>query len=274
MSDLENLDNRFLSLTGIAMRTDEARDSLSPKFNWIKSKIFDHDADSPLIFHRKKIVQRKGDFGLLNDDSKSGLFNKAIIRTMKVCDYRVMTAVIDKLDASTKQRWREKHPYHYLMQILTEKFSRFLDRMDDFGDIMPEGRMGKKDDYLQEAYRQVRANGNFYYKPAQIRFRIPSDNLKLRYKRDNIDGLQLADLIAHPSHMSILAEKGFPVTLGPFAQIIEEILLANKYDRSIYGVIEGYGRKFCPKQERGRSPVRWIYVPSATDRLSIGLLPI
>jgi hypothetical protein len=246
MSDLENPDNRFLSLTGVAMRMEEARDSLNPKFAWIKANVFDHDGDYPLILHRRKIVQRKGPFGVLNDDDKRALFDKALLRTMKVCEYRVITAVIDKLEASKKDKWKEKHPYHYLMQIMTEKFSRFLDRMNDFGDIMPEGRMGKKDTFLQDAYEAVRANGNYYYCPAQIRHRIPSDNLKFRYKPDNIAGQQLADLIAHPSHISILAERGFPVTLGKFAKKVEDILVATKYDRSVTGGIKGYGRKFLP----------------------------
>ena len=246
MSDPGNPDSRFLSLTGVAMRVEEARDSLTPKFNWIKTTIFDHDGDEPLIFHRRKIVQRKGAFGVLNDDAKRALFDKAILRTMKVCDYHVITAVIDKLEASQKHKWRVNHPYHYLMQIMTEKFSRLLDRMDDFGDIMPEGRMGKKDALLQEAYREFREKGNYYYNPAQIRHRIPSDNLKFRYKRDNIAGQQLADLIAHPSHISILEERGFNVVVGEFGKKVEEVLLATKYDRSATGSIKGYGRKFLP----------------------------
>lgn len=246
MSGFEKLDNRFLSLTGVAMRVDHARDSLAPKFEWIKTAIFDHDGDDPLIFHRRKIVQRKRDFGVLNNSEKRALFDKALLRAMKVCEYRVITAIIDKQEAGTKDKWKEKHPYHYLMQIITEKFARLLDRVDNTGDIMPEGRQGKKDTLLQEAYEAVREHGNYYYGASQIRHRIPSSNLKFRYKRDNIAGLQLADLIAHPSHMSMLAERHFPVTLGDFACKVEEVLNATKYDRSGSGRIAGYGRKWLP----------------------------
>lgn len=246
MSDLSKIDNRFLSLTGVAMTINEARDSLTPKFDWIKAHIFDHDADDPVIFHRRKIVQRKGVYGVLNDDRKRALFDKALLRSMKVCDYKVITVVIDKMAALEKSKWKEKHPYHYLMQILTEKYARFLDRVNDFGDIMPEGRMGKKDALLQEAYEQVRLSGNYYYSPTQIRHRIPSDNLKIRYKRDNIAGLQLADLIAHPSHMALLDQQKQPVNLGKFAIAVNDVLVATKYDRSSSGRIDGYGRKILP----------------------------
>ncbi len=247
--DLGHLDadsDRYLSLTGVAMEVAHARDSLTPKLDWIKANVFDQDPDEPLILHRRKIMQRKGGFGALNDPAKSALFDKAIIRVMKVSEYKVITAVIDKLEASKKASWKERHPYHYLMQIMTEKFARYLDRMGSFGDIMPEGRMGKKDQYLQEAYDAVRKNGIYYYSPAQICHRIPSSSLKFRYKKDNIGGLQLADLLAHPSHMNVRAGRGHAVQLGGFAQQVINILQASKYDRSATGTIQGYGIKYLP----------------------------
>jgi hypothetical protein len=246
VDSLESDDSRFLSLTGIAMKVSAARDDLEPKLDWIKTNVFDHDPDEPLILHRRKIMQRKSHFGVLNDPAKSALFDKATLRLMKVCDYKVITAVIDKLEASKKSKWREKHPYHYLMQIMTEKFARYLDRVGSFGDIMPEARMGKKDEHLQSAYDAVRTDGLYYYSPAQICYRIPSAKLKFRYKKDNVAGLQLADLIAHPSHMSIRARRGHEVQLGKFAKQVETILLASKCDRSATGTISGYGVKYLP----------------------------
>lgn len=245
-ADLEDDKQRFLSLTGVAMRTTSARDDLTPKFDWIKTTVFDHDPDEPVIFHRKKIVARKGDFGCLRDPEKCALFDKAIIRAMKVCDYRVITVVIDMLEASKREKWREKHPYHYLMKILVEKYARFLERQESFGDIMPEGRKGPKDARLQEAFEEVRQEGVFYYSPEQIRYRIPGSKLKFRYKSDNIAGLQLADLLAHPSHMHIRKSEGHDVEPGTFALKVRDILVGSKYDRSHNGTIRGYGMKYLP----------------------------
>lgn len=86
-NDLEADEQRYLSLTGVAMRINAARDDLTPKMNWIKATIFDHDPDEPVVFHRKKIVKRNGVFGKLNDPEKRALFDKAILRMMKVSDY-------------------------------------------------------------------------------------------------------------------------------------------------------------------------------------------
>ncbi|MBG0810366.1 DUF3800 domain-containing protein [Methylosinus sp. H3A] len=246
MNDLENDDHRYLSLTGVAMKTDVARDDLTPKFDWVKKAVFNQDPDEPIIFHRRKIVQRKAQFGVLNDPIKLDLFNRAMLKIYKQCDYAVITAIIDKLEASRRDKWKEKHPYHYLMQILVEKFARFLVRKNSFGDIMPEGRKGKKDAALQVAYDDVRGKGNYYFPPEQIRYRIPASKLKIRYKSDNIAGLQLADLLAHPSHMHIRACNKHPVSIGKYADAVIGILAASKYDRSSQGRIAGYGVKYLP----------------------------
>jgi len=246
MGDIENDNNRYLSLTGVAMTIEAAREDLVPKFDWIKNNIFEHDPDYPLIFHRRKIVQRKQAFGVLNDPLKADLFDRAMLRIFRKCDYVVITAMIDKLEASKKFRWREKHPYHYLMQIIVEKFARFLERKKAFGEIMPEGRKGKKDEELQNAYADVRSRGNFYFPAEQICYRIPPKNLKFRYKDNNIAGLQLADLLAHPSHMHIRHVSGHSVNLGNYAQQVAIILVQSKYDRSASGNITGYGIKTLP----------------------------
>jgi hypothetical protein len=247
--DLGHLDEdheRYLSLTGIAMKIDDARDDLTPKMNWIKTTVFGHDADDPVIFHRRKIVQRKQAFGILNDETKRDLFDRAMMRIFQSCPYSVITVVIDKRAMVRKANWRERHPYHYLMAILADKYTRFLERKGSIGDIMPEARMGKKDAQLQAAYEAVRRDGVFYVSGAQICRAIPSQNLKLRPKSDNIAGLQLADLLAHPSHMLVRERQGHAVQLGNFCQRVKPVLLEQKYDRSNSGTVMGYGMKWLP----------------------------
>lgn len=246
LGHLETDDDRYLSLTGVAMEISHARDDLTPKLDWIKANVFDHDPDEPLIFHRRKIVQRKGPFGVLNDEHKRALFDKALLRIFKTCDYRVITVVIDKKAMVRKANWREKHPYHYLMAIMADKFTRFLERKGAIGDIMPEARMGKKDTHLQQAYEAVRRDGVYYVSGSQICAAIPSGNLKFRPKADNVAGLQLADLLAHPSHMIVRERQGHDVALGSYCRRIKPLLIESKYDRSNGGTIMGYGMKWLP----------------------------
>lgn len=247
--DLTHVDRdelRYLSLTGVAMPINVARDELIPKFDWIKRTVFDHDPDNPLIFHRSDIVQRKKKFGVLNDDVKRALFDRSIMRVLEGTPYVVITAVVDKLGMMNQPNWQNQHPYHYLMEIMVEKYVQLLERKRSTGDIMPEGRKGKKDQLLQEAFEDVVKRGTYFVGSERMSARMHSTTLKIRYKPNNIAGLQLADLIAHPSLMLIRSKRGHPVTLGGFATRIGAILERQKYDRSYDGRVNGYGVKWFP----------------------------
>jgi hypothetical protein len=154
--DLVHLDkdrHQFLSLTGIAMRVDHARDYLEPALNRIKAEIFRHDPDSPVIFHRKDILGRKGPFGVLVDANLRERFNNKIENIFWNCEYTVFTTLIDKQWMVRQKHWKKSHPYHYLMEMMIERYVFFLERENEIGDIMPEARQGKKDELLQLAFQ-------------------------------------------------------------------------------------------------------------------------
>lgn len=246
VTSVDTDNERYLSLTGVAMQTAEARDNLNPRFDALKAEIFDHDSDDPIILHRKKIVKLNGPFQRLSDEALRAQFDAHIFSAMTDCTYHVITALIDKKAMLRKVAWANKQPYHYLMEVLVEKYVQFLERKNDIGDVMPEARMGKKDERLQSAYLAVRGAGTYYVPRARMQVRIPSSNLKFRYKKDNIAGLQLADLLAHPSHFVIRERMGHAVSLGAFCTKVKALLLASKYDRSGAGTITGYGMKWLP----------------------------
>lgn len=239
--------HRYLSLTGVAMRVDHARDTLEPNMNWIKANVFRHDPDDPIILHRKEIMGFKGPFQVLRDDATATLFNKAVLRLFNSTEYTVITALIDKDWMLRQQHWSKTHPYHYLMEILVEKYVQFLERADDIGDIMPESRQNQ-DEKLQAAYLDVRKRGCDFVKKDQIASRLRGDKLKFRTKKDNIAGLQLCDLLAHPSHIYVRTLMGHQVKLGPFAAQVAACLKDHKYDRSPWsGKVSGYGIKHLPQ---------------------------
>ena len=237
--------NRYLSLTGVAMTQRTARDELDQKFSWIKKAVFDHDHDDPLIFHRSDIVKRKRAFGVLLNAEKCDLFDRAIFRAMEGTEYCVITVMVDKLGMVKQPNWKNQHPYHYLMEILIEKYVQLLERKDAEGDVMPEARQGKKDVHLQIEFERVLANGTHFVGSSRME-RITSTKLKFRPKSANISGLQLADLIAHPSHMYLRSVRGHQVTLGQYAKRVSDLLVASKFDRSHSGTISGYGTKWFP----------------------------
>lgn len=247
MANLDEENHRYLSLTGVAIDISHARDHLLPACDWIKAKILDQDPDEPIIFHRADIVKRKKAFGVLRDADKARLFDKAIMRLLSSTEYTVISALVDKKALASKEEWRKNHPYHFLMEILIEKYVQLLERRKSRGDIMPEGRKGKKDSALQNAFLGVCSEGTYYVGKSRISERLTTtNNLKFRYKKDNIAGQQLCDLIAHPSHIYIRQRQGHDVNPGAFCQQVIKLLTSSKYDRSGTGKISGYGIKYFP----------------------------
>lgn len=106
---------------------------------------------------------------------------------------------------------------------------------------MAESRGGKEDMRLKKSFERLWKEGTPYVPPEQFQRSLTSRQLKVKPKTANVSGLQLADLLAHPSRCEILDEQnllGRP--LAPFAKEIVRLLL-DKYDQE-----EGrmFGKKF------------------------------
>lgn len=247
LSHLDKDKHRFLSLTGVAMQVAHARDALVPAINALKADLFDEDPDAPIILHRSEILGGKGPFERIRtDEAFRNQFNDRICEIFGGIDYTVITVLIDKAWMIEQNHWRRTHPYHYLLEILVEKFVQYLaQRGQDIGDIMPESRPGK-DKLLQREYDRIREEGTDWVDAATIRSVLRGSKLKFRRKPDNVAGLQLCDLLAHPSHMYVRERMAHEVNRSAFAKRVCAHLIESKYDRSAWGTLKGYGYKHLP----------------------------
>lgn len=243
---LDQDNHRYLSLTGVIVQLSHVDAFLNPALRDIKNTVFDTDPDEIIHLHRSDIVRRKKVFGQLNSNKKRELFDGLVLRVVRETKYKVITVLIDKLAMTERLHWENNHPYHYLMEIMIEKYVQFLERQDDIGDVMPEARQGKKDTALQSEYSRIWNSGTRFKSAPDIQQRLRAKSLKFRRKHDNISGLQLCDLIAHASHMYVRLNQGHSVRIGAFSQPIVKVLVEEKYDRSYRGKISGYGYKYCP----------------------------
>ena len=246
MTRTERDQYRFLSLTGVIMPVAHARDFLVPAFNRLKANILDEDPDAPICLHRSDIRHSRGPFEPLKHENVRTKFNARLLTIMAEANYSVITAVVDKHALLGKVNWARNHPYHVLMEILVEKYALLLERRDQIGDIMPEARGNKQDNALQAEFEHFKRNGTRFARSDLVRRHIPSSNLKFRTKKDNIAGLQLCDLLAHPSHHAIREDQKHEVHLGAYAKQVVTILRNQKYHRSGYGTIKGWGTKYLP----------------------------
>jgi hypothetical protein len=242
--DLESSDNpnhRFLSLTGVILELEYVESIVHPQMEALKAKFFRSHPDEPVIFHRKEMVNAKPPFECLKDPEIQKQFDRELLNLIESWEYIVITVCLDKKKhKETYTAWRYD-PYHYCLAILLERFIFSLNRMDSQGDVMAESRGGKEDMRLKASFERLWKDGTDYVTPEQFQKVLTSKQLKVKPKANNISGLQLADLIAHPSRNEILKEQGF--LEKEFSLFVQELIkiIQKKYDRH-----EGrmFGKKF------------------------------
>jgi hypothetical protein len=249
--DLNHADDpnqRFLSLTGVILESHHTLTMLQPEMYQIKSAFFQSDPDEPIIFHRKELVNRRSPFHALRDPDTEQRFNTALLLALVRWDYRVITVVIDKRAHRDQYQVWHYHPYHYCLAVLLERFVLFLHYGGHRGDVMVESRGRREDGMLKESYIRLYERGTANVASERWQERLTSRELKVKPKSANIAGLQLADLIAHPSRREVLIEQGLMMdNHDTFGDQICAILRQSKYHRNgRTGQIVGYGKKMLP----------------------------
>lgn len=224
--------HRFLSLTGIAVALDHVETVIHPELEALKRAYFGSHPDDPIIFHRKEMVNALPPFAALADTAIRDRFDSEMLALLARWEFTAFSVCIDK------KRHREMYttwrfdPYHYCLAVLLERFVFFLDSKNAHGDVLAESRGGKEDRRLKDSFENLWAKGTQYLETGRIQKRLTSRQLKVKTKANNIAGLQLADLIAHPSRAEILHEnKLVDKAPAPFAAKVIAIL-AGKYHQS------------------------------------------
>jgi len=247
MTHADDPNERFLSLTGVILESDYITCTLQPEMDAIKRKFFQNDPDEPVILHRKEIINRRKPFHILWNQEIEKNFNQAMLEALRRWEFKVITVVIDKKTHRDRYTTWRYHPYHYCLAVMLERFVLFLHYQNHRGDVMVEARGGKEDAKLKDSYRRLYDTGTENVPAELFQDKLTSSELKVKSKTTNIAGLQLADLIAHPSRREILLDnKLITDKRETFGDKIRHLLFEEKYLRSQNGTIQGYGKKLLP----------------------------
>ena len=242
--DIDSSDDpnhRFLSLTGVIAELGYTEKVIHPQMEALKTKYFHSHPDDPVIFHRKEMVNAKPPFESLQTQQTREQFDCELLGLLSSWDYTVITVCLDKRKHKEIYTTWRYDPYHYCLAVLLERFALFLRRKDARGDVIAESRGGKEDKRLKDSFSRLWQNGTEYINADIFRQALTSKELKVKPKANNISGLQLADILAHPSRTDILcANKLWEKELAPFAKAVAEIL-DQKYDQEGSRV---FGKKF------------------------------
>ena len=248
LASSDNPNHRFLSLTGVILELTYVDRTVHPEMEGLKREFFGHHADDPVVFHRKEMVNRLGRFRVLKDPDVEAAFNESLLGVLRNWEYSVITVLLDKREHRDKYHAWKYDPYHYCLAVLLERFLFFLSRAETHGDVMIESRGSKLDRRLKESFRALVEKGSDFIEAARFAESLTSCEIKVKPKQANIAGLQLADLVAHPSRRDALRVFGLYTEVQgrrrPFGEQISEILV-DKYER-YRGTIAGSGLKKLP----------------------------
>lgn len=241
----QNPNHRYLNLTGILIDLDHVRDVIFPETEQLKQAFFNSHPDEPIILHRRELVRRLKPFQALNNPELRAKFDEALLDRLTNWNYHVISVTIDKLEHQNQYEVWRYHPYHYCLHILLERYVMFLENEQCVGDVMAESRGGREDRKLKESFTRTYDNGTSYVVKERFQDVLTSKQLKLKNKKSNIAGLQLADLLAHPCNKSIIASRNNQKQPEDFGGKIIDILSKSKYLRNPRnGKIEGWGKKW------------------------------
>jgi len=246
LASSENPNHRYLSLTGVIIELDYVRTVVAPAIESLKNKFFNQHPDDPIILHRRELMNGKPPFHALKDKTIRALFDKDFLHLLRDLNFTVITVVIDKLEHKEKYSVWHHDPYHYCLSVLVERFVLWLQNNKCEGDVFAESRGGKEDLRLKNSFRRLIESGTDFVSPESFDSHLTSKELKVKLKKLNVTGLQLADLIAYPSYRSVLSDHTNNRPPENFGAEVVKILEKDKYNRSKSGRIEGYGKKWLP----------------------------
>ena len=197
-------DARYLGLTGVVIASDTYRTRTHPEFEALKQEFFPHDPDDPLVLVRQKIVQKREEFGVLEDQEIANRWEERILQFLDSHISHVVTVVLDKTEYLKRGLLNSQRPYGYCVSALAERYAHWLSSVGGTGDVMAESRGKKEDQEVRDDFHRYMIGGSNSQRTHETQLPISSSQIKLNLKLRNIAGLQLADLLAYPSKLGVL----------------------------------------------------------------------
>lgn len=201
----DKISELYFGLCGILVSVEEYKKLVSGFKNLRHILCADVDEHSDIHFHRKEIVECSGYFSVLKNEEVKTRFNNELIRILKEVGFKIIFIGLDKYSHQSRYE-SPMNSYHYMMNILVEKYVYELERIDGRGDVMFECRGKTEDRQLQNEFEHFYEIGSNYCSGERVQRSVTSRNLKFKSKDKNISGLELADILAFVSLVNLLDE--------------------------------------------------------------------
>ncbi len=157
-----------------------------------------------IVLHTADITRNKNGFEMMKDGEFRSRFYAETNSLVAGLDFTVLACAIHK------QRFTDQYgkfafdPYVLSLECLIERFVFFLQERNEVGQIVAESRNPTFDKELDLAFQLRLTKGTRFVRPARLTERLAG--LTFRSKKENIAGLQIADLVATPIARAVLGK--------------------------------------------------------------------
>jgi hypothetical protein len=230
---LVNIDPGFpvFVLCGILI-SEDSYIIMNKKAQQIKSEFW---GDKIVIFHSRDIRKCEKEFSILFDLELKSRFLKQINGLVEGSNYSIISTAIDKIKYIQKYGRLSDDVYEIALSLIIERAVFFLDDIKENSKslkIVIEKRGKLEDKKLNEHFQRLKSRGTGYVQSQ----RLLSNQIEIVFKnkKENENGLQLADLIAYPIARYVLE----PERANPAFDIFAEKFYSKRGKR--------YGLKVFP----------------------------
>lgn len=196
-ANLHNVDPEYpvFVLGGIIVDEAHYKTEIIPAVQNFKQTLFGR---TDIILHTSDISRNRKGFEQLINESFRGKFFQELNCLMRSLEYEILACVIDKKRHVEKYAENAKDPYELSLHVLVERFFFDVNEERTRGKIIAEKRNQHQDALLMDAWKNILCEKGTYYLSGECIFSVIDKELKLADKKDNIIGLQIADLVVSP----------------------------------------------------------------------------
>ena len=199
---LDKIDRDFplFVLALVLVERSVYQDQMLPEFNRFKLRYFNHEG---INLHSRDIRLAGGPFSLLLNPTIRPQFMAELSDLMERVPFTLFISAIQKQAYLTKHGGAAANPYDLALEFTMEGLFHFLNAQGERQlPIVAEARGKREDNMLEQTFSRMMKHGTANVTAEQ--FQQLDCPLSFQSKKNNILGVQLADLCAHPCARHIL----------------------------------------------------------------------
>lgn len=189
-------------LGGVVIEEDYVETVIQPELDNFKRHFF---GDSNVVLHTADLTRNRGDFTRLKDADFRQRFYEELNALMLLWEYKVIACVVRKDLHLDHYGAAALDPYVLSLNVVVDRFAHEVGNEAGGGAIIVEARNYPLDRQLELAWLGITVQGTENLRASEVVGRI--SGLSIHDKKENLAGLQLADLVVSPVGRYVLGKR-------------------------------------------------------------------